>query len=99
MPSATGSAGSVKTLYIEPAWENGYNESFNSKLEILNTEIFYTLKEEGRHIPCASDSNSAPIRRASLAKMIAAVTSFRPRGLCAGLSDTARARSATTGGA
>ena len=39
----------VKTLYIEPGspWENGYNESFNSKLrdEILNTEIFSTLKE------------------------------------------------------
>ena len=39
----------VKTLYIEPGspWENGYNESFNSKLrdETLNTEIFYTLKE------------------------------------------------------
>ena len=39
----------VKTLYIEPGspWENGYNDSFNSKLrdEILNTEIFYTLKE------------------------------------------------------
>ena len=39
----------VKTLSIEPGspWENGYNESFNSKLrdEILNTEIFYTLKE------------------------------------------------------
>ena len=39
----------VKTLYIEPGspWENGYNESFNSKIrdEILNTEIFYTLKE------------------------------------------------------
>ena len=37
----------VKTLYIEPGspWENGYNESFNSKLrdEILNTEIFSTL--------------------------------------------------------
>ena len=36
----------VKTLYIEPGspWENGYNESFNSKLrdEILNTEIFST---------------------------------------------------------
>ena len=35
--------------YIEPGspWENGYNESFNSKLrdEILNTEIFSTLKE------------------------------------------------------
>ena len=40
---------SVKTLYIVPGspGENGYNESFNSKLrdEILNTEIFYTLKE------------------------------------------------------
>ncbi len=39
----------VKTLYIEPGspWENGYNESFNSKLrdEILNTEIFSTLKQ------------------------------------------------------
>ena len=39
----------VKTLYIEPGspWENGYNESFNSKPrdEILNTEIFSTLKE------------------------------------------------------
>ena len=39
----------VKTAYIEPGspWENGYNESFNGKLrdELLNTEIFYTLKE------------------------------------------------------
>ena len=39
----------VQTLYIEPGspWENGYNESFNSKLrdELLNGEIFYTLKE------------------------------------------------------
>ena len=39
----------VKTLYIEPGspWENGYCESFNSKLrdEHLNGEIFYTLKE------------------------------------------------------
>ena len=39
----------VKTLFIEPGspWENGYNESFNSKLrdELLNTEIFCTLKE------------------------------------------------------
>ena len=39
----------VKTLFIEPGspWENGYNESFNSKLrdKILNMEIFYTLKE------------------------------------------------------
>ena len=39
----------VKRLCIEPGspWENGYNESFNSKLRdaFLNTEIFYTLKE------------------------------------------------------
>ncbi len=39
----------VKTLYIESGspWENGYCESFNSKLrdELLNGEIFYSLKE------------------------------------------------------
>jgi transposase InsO family protein len=38
-----------KTLYIEPAspWENGYCESFNGKFrdELLNGEIFYTLRE------------------------------------------------------
>jgi putative transposase len=39
----------VQTLFIEPGspWENGYNESFNGKLrdELLNGELFYTLKE------------------------------------------------------
>jgi len=39
----------VNTFYIEPAspWENGYNESFNSKLrdELLNGEIFTTFRE------------------------------------------------------
>ena len=39
----------VKTLFIEPGspWENGYIESFNGKLrdELLNREIFTTLKE------------------------------------------------------
>ena len=39
----------VRTLFIEPGspWENGYVESFNGKLrdEILDREIFYTLKE------------------------------------------------------
>ncbi len=39
----------VRTLFIEPgsSWENGYCESFNGKLrdELLNGEIFYTLKE------------------------------------------------------
>ena len=39
----------VKTLFVEPGspWENGYNESFNGKLrdELLDWEIFYTLRE------------------------------------------------------
>ena len=39
----------AQTLYIEPGspWENGYCESFNGKLrdELLNGEIFYTLRE------------------------------------------------------
>jgi transposase InsO family protein len=43
--AATG----AKTLYIEPGspWENGYCESFNSKLrdEFLNGEIFYSIEE------------------------------------------------------
>jgi transposase InsO family protein len=38
----------AKTLHIEPGspWENGYRESFNSKLrdEFLNGEIFYSIK-------------------------------------------------------
>jgi putative transposase len=50
----------ARTAYIEPGspWENGYCESFNSKLrdELLNGEIIYTLKEakivieEWRHL-------------------------------------------------
>ena len=39
----------ARTLYIEPGspWENGYCESFNSKMrdEFLNGEIFYSLQE------------------------------------------------------
>lgn len=39
----------VQTLFIEPGspWENGYIESFNGKFrnELLNGEIFYTLRE------------------------------------------------------
>jgi transposase InsO family protein len=39
----------AKASYIEPGspWENGYCESFNSKLrdEFLNGEIFYSMKE------------------------------------------------------
>jgi transposase InsO family protein len=40
---------SARTIYIAPGspWENGYCESFNGKLrnELLNGEIFYTLRE------------------------------------------------------
>ena len=43
------SAVGAKTAFIEPGcpWENGYCESFNSKLrdELLNGEIFYSLAE------------------------------------------------------
>ena len=46
---ATARTLGVKTLFIEPGspGENGYVESFNGKLrdELLNGEIFYTLKE------------------------------------------------------
>jgi len=42
-------AAGAKTAYIEPGspWENGYIESFNARLrdELLNGEIFYTLRE------------------------------------------------------
>ena len=36
-----------KTAYIVSPWENGYCESFNARFrdELLNGEIFYTLKE------------------------------------------------------
>ena len=40
---------SVSPLFITPGspWENGYIESFNGRLrdELLNGELFYTLKE------------------------------------------------------
>jgi hypothetical protein len=39
----------VDDVFIAPGspWENGYNENFNGKLrdELLNGEIFYSLKE------------------------------------------------------
>ncbi|MHB8284973.1 MAG: integrase core domain-containing protein, partial [Caulobacteraceae bacterium] len=39
----------TQTAYIEPGspWENGFCESFNSKLrdELLNGEVFYSLRE------------------------------------------------------
>ena len=42
-------AAGARTAFIEPGspWENGYIESFNARRrdELLNGEIFYTLKE------------------------------------------------------
>jgi len=44
---------SIGTLFIEPGspWENGYVESFDGRMrdELLDREIFYTLKE-ARHL-------------------------------------------------
>jgi len=46
----------AKTAFIEPGspWENGYCESFNSKLrdELLNGELFYSLAEARIVIEC-----------------------------------------------
>jgi putative transposase len=46
----------VVTLYIEPGspWENGYVESFNARFrdELLNGEIFFTLREAQVVIEC-----------------------------------------------
>jgi hypothetical protein len=48
----------ARTAFIEPGspWENGYCESFNSKLrdELLQGEIFYSLAEGDRHRSLAS---------------------------------------------
>ncbi|MCK4872003.1 MAG: IS3 family transposase [Phycisphaerales bacterium] len=50
--SYLGCAG-VETLYIEPGspWENGYAESFNSRLrdELLNVEVFLDLRDAKDH--------------------------------------------------
>jgi transposase InsO family protein len=58
-----------KTAYITPGspWENGYVESFNAQVrdELLDGEIFYTLKEAQimiedwrRHYNCSSERTS-----------------------------------------
>ena len=43
----------AKTAYIEPGspWENGYCENFNARFrdELLNGEVFYSLKEAQTH--------------------------------------------------
>ena len=47
----TAPSSSPRTAYIEPdsLWENGYSEGFNARDELLNGEIFYTLREAPDH--------------------------------------------------
>jgi transposase InsO family protein len=48
-PTAPKPSSAIGCVEAEPGspWENGYTESFNSKLrdELLNGELFYTLRE------------------------------------------------------
>ena len=75
----------VKTLYIEPGspWENGYCESFNSKLrdEFLDREIPFTLKEAQvlierwrRHYNAARPHSSLGYRPPARAAILQAAT-------------------------
>jgi transposase InsO family protein len=54
----------VRTLFIEPGshWENGYSESFNEKLrdELLDREIFCTLREAGARQVCETAVMTRP---------------------------------------
>jgi transposase InsO family protein len=56
----------VKTLFIEPGspWENGYCESFNSKLrdELLAGELFSTLYIERSRRPYNYHKTASPAR-------------------------------------
>jgi putative transposase len=47
LPGAATASSQSAPPTLARHWENGYNESFNGKLrdELLNGEIFYTLKE------------------------------------------------------
>ena len=70
----------AKTAYIEPGspWENGYCESFNSKLrdELLKGEIFYTLAEaQGHH------RELAPALQHRAPALIPGLPAARTRGL------------------
>ena len=71
----------VKTLFIEPGspWENGYCESFNSKLrdELLAGELFSTL-----HEPRFSSSSGDSITMRSGRIPRSAIAHRRPRPSC-----------------
>ena len=71
----------VKTLYIEPGspWENGYCESFNSKLrdELLAGEVFSTLREAKVRL-----SVGAVITMLSDRILLSAIVRLRPKRSC-----------------
>jgi PAS domain S-box-containing protein len=72
----------AKTAYIAPGspWENGYIESFNSKLrdELLNGEIFYTLKEARSSSRAGGSTTTRP------AALVARLRAARSRGRAVG---------------
>ena len=72
----------VKPLFIEPGspWENGYIESFNGKLryELLDGEIFMTLKEAQVLIENWRQEYNQIRPHASLGYKPPAPESFRP---------------------
>ena len=73
----------AKTLYIEPGspWENGYCESFNGKLrdELLNGEIFCSLKEAKVFIEQWRHHNNTVRPHSSLGYRPPAPQTFVPR--------------------
>ena len=62
----------AKTAYITPGspWENGYVESFNARLrdELLDGEIFYSLREAQIVIESWRPSYSTRYRKAKASK-------------------------------
>jgi putative transposase len=82
----------VRPLYIEPGspWENGYIESFNGKMrdELLNGEIFYSLKESqvliemwSKHYNTIRPHSSLGYRPPVPAAVLAQPTQIQPVGL------------------
>ena len=69
----------AKTAYIEPGspWENGYCESFNSKLrdKLLNMEIFSSLNE------AKYSSKLAALLQCRTPTLLIGIQTARPRGL------------------
>jgi transposase InsO family protein len=73
----------AKTAYIAPGspWENGYIESFNARLrdELLDGEIFYSLKEAQTIIESWRQHYNAVRPHASLGYRAPAPETFLPR--------------------